>query len=178
MTQRRQVIFYLLCFVSLKGDVFMLRHAPFVYDVTSKMVHCWALIPNCQALTMLKLCTWQLARPSSWKTSALNNWAVLSPLYHCCGCCCWTNNRRVCAPSYLQHHIRERCSEEYQRLCLRRPPSAHLHVSTQSASTAAAQIPFYRVCVFSLCGGTSCELWGRSAPKQLRSNLCRTETKR
>lgn len=47
----------------------------------------------------------------------------------------------------------------------------------QSSAAAAAQIPFYRVCVFCLCGGTSCELWGRSAPKQLRSNLCRTETK-
>lgn len=141
------------------------------------MVDCWALILNCRALPMLKLCMWQLAWPSSRKTSALNNWDLLSSLYYCCSCCCWTINRRICAPSYLQHHIRERGSEEHQRLCLRRPPSAHLHVSSQSPTAAAAQIPFYRVCVFSLCGGTSCELWGRSAPKQLRSNPCRTETK-
>lgn len=142
------------------------------------MVHCWALILNCRALTMLKLCTWQLARPSSRKTSTLDNRDLLSSLYCCCGCCCCrTINRHICASSYLQHHIRERGSEEHQRLCLCRPPSAHLRVSSQSPAAAAAQIPFYRVCVFSLCGGTSCELWGRSAPKQLRSNLCRTETK-
>lgn len=136
-------------------------------DTTAAVTCCWAAEP--QFVYSGFGAKTQNTSSVSWSTHiVVFRGAII--IVTCRSCCCMINGCVLCDSTHLQHHIKEWAPEGDRCLRIQRPPAAHVHVSSSSLCYIMCVSVFVFAsmcgCVFSLCSRTSCDLQGRSAPKQ------------